>query len=335
MNTQNKKHSPYENTSRYLVVLRFVLTWLLVVAIFVIIFSSIEFTDVLRVMKRTDIRFLSAAIAFSFFAHVIFSSARYQKVIESLGCRISFFESVIIRMGCNPIKGILPFKTGELAIAAYMNKKHNLSYSQGLFSLLFGYIFSLMVLMIFYFCGGIFYFHDPYQKIIHAAIFMLVLFLAMPLNFKKISQRITGCLKRYQKQREDLTYLIEKYDTKTITNIFIFSSGIETSKLLIIFAVLKSFHVTIPVEALLLPGSITIIAVYLPITYWGLGVRESAILLVFSSYATPETLLAGSLLITFIDGVLPVLLGLFFIKPFLNGLWEKEKEGRDVISNSP
>ena len=64
-----------------------------------------------------------------------------------------------------------------------------------------------------------------------------------------------------------------------------------------------------------------------------LGIRESAILFLFSGYATPEKLLAGSLLITFIDGVLPILLGFFFIKPFLNGLWEDEKPNIRIVSN--
>ena len=56
----------------------------------------------------------------------------------------------MIRMGCNPIKGILPFKVGEFAIMAYMKKKHNLSYPKGFFSLLFGYVFSFIVLILFY-----------------------------------------------------------------------------------------------------------------------------------------------------------------------------------------
>jgi len=38
----------------------------------------------------------------------------------------------------------------------------------------------------------------------------------------------------------------------------------------------------------------------------------------FSGHAVPEKLLAGGLMITFIDGILPVLLGLIFLKPFLD-----------------
>lgn len=331
MNAQNNKHLGDEHPSRYQAVFRFLFTWFLIIVVFVIIFSRIQFTDVINIIKQTDIRFLCVAIIFSFFAHVIFSSARYQKVVESLGCRISFFESMIIRMGCNPIKGVLPFKTGELTIIAYMKNKHNLSYPEGLFSVFFGYIFSLIVLMIIYSCGGFFYFQHPFQEVIFAVLFLLVMLFIIPSNVRKIPFFIDWYVSKFRKQQAVPDFLNEKIDFRIIHNIIFCSLGIEGSKLLIIFAVLKSFHITIPVEALLLLGSITIIAVYLPITYWGLGVREPAILFLFSGYAASEHLLAGSLLITFIDGMLPVLLGLLFMKPFLKGLLGKEKAGGEGV----
>lgn len=333
MNAQNHNHLGYAKTSRYKLVLRFVLTWLLTVAIFVVFFSGIRFADVFALIKQTDIKYLCAGILLSVLAHVFFSSIRYQKIVGAMECRLSLLEAVIVRMGCNPIKGILPFKVGELAIPAYMKKKHNLSYPQGIFSLFFGYIFSLIVLIIFYFCGGFFYFHNPYQKAIYVLLFALILFSITPPILRRITQFVIWCAKKSQKVPDELTSLIDKYNPGVIRSLVLHSLGIEGSKLLIIFVLLKSFHIEIPFDALLFFGSMTIIAVYLPITYWGLGVRESAILFLFSSYATPEKLLAGSLLITFIDGVVPVLLGFFFIKPFLSGLWQDKKADRGIISH--
>jgi len=333
MNTQNNNHLRYANISHYKTALRFVLTWLLTVAIFVVLFSRIKFADVFVLIKQTDIKYLCAGILLSVSAHVVFSSLRYQKVVGAMGCRLSLIEAIVVRMGCNPIKGILPFKVGELAIAAYMKKRHNISYPQGLFSLLFGYVFSFIVLILFYSCGGFFYFHNPYQRIIYAVVFLLILFSITPLILRKITGFITWCVKKYQKKPDELMSLIDKYNPGTIRDIILHSLGIEGSKLLIILVILKSLSIEIPIDALLLLGSTTIIAAYIPITYWGLGIRESAILFLFSGYATPEKLLAGSLLITFIDGVLPILLGFFFIKPFLNGLWEDEKPNIRIVSN--
>jgi len=332
MNDQNHSHMGYAKTSRYKLVLRFVLTWLLTVAIFFVLFSRIKFDDVLALIKQTDIKYLCAGFLLSVLAHVFFSSIRYQKIVEAMGCRLSLLEAVIVRMGCNPIKGILPFKVGELAIPAYMKKKHNLSYPRGVFSLFFGYVFSFIVLILFYSGGGFFYSHNPNEKTVYAALFLLILFSITPLILGQITGLITRCVKQSQKVPEELMSIIDKYNPGVIRGLILHSCGIEGSKLLIIFVLLKSFHIYIPFDALLLFGSMTIITVYLPITYWGLGIRESAILFLFSGYAAPETLLAGSLLITFIDGVVPVLLGFFFIKPFLNGLWQDNKAGRGILS---
>lgn len=332
MNDQNRNRFTYAKTSRYKAVLRFVLTWFLTVAILVILFSRIKFTDVMALVQQTDIRFLGAAVLCSLLAHVVFSSVRYQAVVGAMGCGVSFSEAVLIRMGCNPIKSLLPMKTGELAIIAYMKKRHQLSYPGGFFSLLFGYVFSFVVLILLCSLGGAFYFHDALPGMIYAALFLLILFSITPFSLKQISRLITRMVEKYRIYPETWASFREKYDAGAIKKIILHSAGIEGSKLLIIFFLLKSLRVEIPPDALLFRGSATVLAVYLPVTYWGLGIRESAILFLFAGYAVPEKLLAGSLLITFVDGILPVFLGLFFVKPFLSNLWEEKKEGQDSLS---
>lgn len=330
MNLQNHNQLNYAKISNYKVILRFILTWLTTIAIFIIIFSRIKFVDVIALIKQTDIKLLCTGILFSVFAHLFLSSMRYQKIVKVMGCRLSFFEAVIIRMGCNPIKGILPFRMGELAIAAYMKKKYNLSYTKGFFSISFGYIFSFIALIIFYSFGCIFYLHSLPHRIIFVLVFLLILLLVTPFSLRHIPIFLAWCLRKFQKLPEESKSLIEEYDPKTIKIIMLHSIGIEGFKLLIILVLLKSLNINIPIDALLLFGSATIIAAYIPITYWGLGIRESAILFLFSDYATPDILLAGSLLITFVDSIFPVLLGLFFVKPFLDSLWGSEKADVDI-----
>jgi uncharacterized membrane protein YbhN (UPF0104 family) len=155
--------------------------------------------------------------------------------------------------------------------------------------------------------------------------------LISPFSIRQIPGFLVWCLKRTGKLPEESISRIDKHDPGTIRIIMLHSVGIEGLKLLIILVILKSFGINIPVDALLFLGSTTIIAAYLPITYLGLGVRETAVLFLFSNYATPDKLLAGSLLITFVDSILPVLLGLFFVKPFLDNLWGDRKTGADIL----
>lgn len=326
MNLQSNHLPNIAKKSNVKIILRFILTWVLTASILVIIFSRIRFSDVLSLITQTDMTLLCLGILFSVVAHLLLSSARYRKAALVMGCRLSFFEAVIIRMGSNPIKGLLPFKMGELAIAAYMKKKHDMSYSKGLLSISFGYFFSFVALIVFYSMGGVFYSHDLPQRIVFAVIFLLMIFVILPLSIRKIPRLLIWGLKKSGKLPEESGDLTGGNDSGAISMIMFHSFGIEGFKLLIIFIILKSLHVNIPVETLLFFGSATIIAAYLPVTYWGLGVRETAVLILFSQYASADKLLAGSLLITFVDSILPVLLGLFFIKPFFDGLWEKKTD---------
>jgi glycosyltransferase 2 family protein len=327
MNPQNNNQLNDSKISNFKVILRFVLTWLITIVIFAIIFSRIKLIDVIALIKQTQPVFFCAGILFSVVSHLLLSSMRYQKIVEVMGCRLSLSEAIVIRMGCNPIKGILPFRMGELAIAAYMKNKYNLSYARGLASISFGFIFSFIALAVFYSFGCIFYVNDRTQRMVLALLFLAILLVVTPLSIRYIRQLLAWIFKKIRKLPEESVSLIEQYDSRTTKIILLHSFGIEGFKLLIILILLKSLHINVPLATLLLFGSVTILAAYLPITYWGLGVRESAILILFSAYAPPDKLLAGSLLTTFVDSIFPSLLGLFFVKPFLNSLWGSEKEG--------
>ena len=332
MTPQNHHKFNLETISNYRTILRFVLTWAATIAILWIVFSRTNPAQVLVLLKQTNIGYLGLGILFSLLAHVFFSLARYQNIIKLVGCRLSFGEAVMLRMGCNAVKGVLPFKTGELAIVAYMKKMHNLSYAGGLFSILFGNVFSLIVLLLFFSAGGIFYFFDRPQSIIFAVALLLIMLLLILLSSWRIGPSVSGYVQKYFRLSEASMSMMENYDPGTIKYIIIHSLGIEGSKLLIIFILLKSFHVEISAAVLLLWGSATILAAYLPLTYWGLGVREATVLFLFAGYATPDKLLAGGLLITFVDSILPVLLGLFFIKPFLDNLLGRKKVETGILS---
>jgi len=308
----------YPTLSTPKAILRFVFTWLVTLAIFVVLFSRIAFHDVVSLLQQTDMRFLCASLLCSVLAHLFFSPARFQRVVKMTGCRISFGEAVIIRMGCNPIKGILPFKMGEFAILAYMKEKHRLSYARGLLALLTGYMFSFAALVFFCSTGALFYVQHPLQKMIFAAACLLTVLLIATSIRQKIFRPVALYIHKILRLPENVRKVIESYDPQIGQEIMIHSLAIEGCKLLVILFSFRSLSIDLPVDALLLWGTITIIAAYLPMTYWGLGIRESAVIVLFAGYAAPDHLLAAGLLTTFVDGLLPVLLGLFFVKPFLN-----------------
>ena len=90
----------------------------------------------------------------------------------------------------------------------------------------------------------------------------------------------------------------------------------QSSEFLNTYLLLKAVGVGVSLPALLIAVPIIMIISNLPITVLGLGTREAAFIFLFSSYGTPAALLSGSILVSLIEYLLPVLFGLFFISAF-------------------
>jgi uncharacterized membrane protein YbhN (UPF0104 family) len=65
---------------------------------------------------------------------------------------------------------------------------------------------------------------------------------------------------------------------------------------------------------------VAILITKLPINIAGFGVRESAYVILFSSFSTKETLMALAILVFFVNHIIPLLVGLCFVFPFLRKL---------------
>lgn len=84
------------------------------------------------------------------------------------------------------------------------------------------------------------------------------------------------------------------------------------------FLVFKALGLDIPLKPLLLFAPLAMLISEIPITFLGLGSREAAIVFFFSSFGSLEKLLAAGILISFSEYILPNVLSLLFLKPFLD-----------------
>lgn len=301
--------------------LKFVLVWIITITILAILFSRIRFSEVLGTIRQADTELLSLTILLSLLAHLFLSLGRYREILKILGCRLTFFETILLHMGSLPIMSIIPFKMGELTRMAYLKKEHSLSYPRGVSSILLGYLLSLFILLLFIIIGWSLY-HSNLPQRIYLPLLFLILFSLIVLSIRRgiIPHFFKKFLKRLYQGEEEPRALSERWGPKRVIILFFYSLGFEGYKLLNTFLLFKALNIEIPYGAFLLFAPLTFLAAALPITFWGLGTRESAILLLFSGYATPARLLGGSLLISFVNRLLPILFGLLFMKPFLNRL---------------
>ena len=80
----------------------------------------------------------------------------------------------------------------------------------------------------------------------------------------------------------------------------------------------KAINLNIPFSKMILIFPMIIIISFIPFSIAGLGVREGLVILFFSGFASTQSLLSFGILISFVEYLLPALLGLFFVKPFLS-----------------
>lgn len=300
--------------------LKFAAVWLITIAIFAVLFSRIKLSDVVDALKQADGALFALSLALSAAAHIVITIPRYQFLLKTLGCRLSFSETLILRMGTLPIKNVTPFKAGELSRAAYLKNKHGFPYTRGVVSIVMGYALSFISLASCALVGLTLVAEAPWQKIgagLLLALFWALVFLGgSPL----VSRLVKVFLKLLKLPESEFRVCRKLLLPFPLTVLLGYSLAFEGCQLLNTWLLLKALDASVPVETFLLFGPLSILIAVLPVTVFGLGTRESAIVYFFSRFASQDRLLAASLLTTFANRLLPIFLGLFFVKPFLDRL---------------
>lgn len=97
-----------------------------------------------------------------------------------------------------------------------------------------------------------------------------------------------------------------------------YSLFLKSFELLDYFLIFKALGLDVPLRSLLTFAPLVMLISEVPITFLGLGSREAALLFFFSGFAPLERLLAAGILISFSEYLLPNLLSLLVLKPFLD-----------------
>lgn len=122
---------------------------------------------------------------------------------------------------------------------------------------------------------------------------------------------------------EGLNKLITAYgqiDKKKLFYLWIYSVVFQFCELLVCFVLSRGVNIFIPFHIIMILVPITILISNLPITFNGIGLREAAVFFLFSNYGTREQILSLGILYSLSEYVIPVIIGLLFIKPFMNKL---------------
>jgi len=287
---------------------------------FVILFTKINIQDVLTVLLTVDAKFLILAIIVSIFANVFLASDKWRRILKEIGCHIPFRESLLIMTGSGPIRFILPFKSGEAAKAIYLKRKKNLGYEFGLSSLLFDKFSNLFGTLVLLYIGLFFYETDFSRKAVLSSC-SLVGVLSLGTNPRILPTLAAAKLKTITIKGYDffkkIFLVLKAISLRKKVELLLYSVIIQFSAIVTAYIACRALDLTIPFSAMLVFIPVIILLSNVPVTVSGLGVREASVVFLFFRYGSQERLLSVGILISFIEHILPAMLGLFFLRTFL------------------
>ncbi len=255
----------------------------------------------------------------------VISSFRWKLMLNQMDCKISFYEAFFIKAASDPIISALPLKTGEISRILYLRNIKKFPVEKSLFSIFLEYFLNMCGVSFFILMGlslesfqiGIGAGTRAKIPIFFLTVEMLKTFLDHPW-ITKFKHNIKQCF--------DNKKIYLNYPVISLTLIFCFL------EIFCVFLLTKALGIYIPLFKLFVYVPMIIVISSIPISIFGLGVREGLILVFFLNNAPPETLLALGILYSFCEHIIPAVAGLCLTSLFVRKIMKKNNCNATTLS---
>ncbi len=297
--------------------IKFILPLMVTLVAFICLFKKILFAQVFNSIGTANFKIILFVAMLSNFNGFFISSFRWKIILNKIGCDISWKEALIIKMGSDPVISMMPFKTGEIFRVLYLKRIKNVPGDKALFSIFIEYCLNMFSVLFFITLGiaiwlfqgsGIYLCNYPY-----------LFFCFSNKKGQLFKNRWIGNLKeRIRIFLVDLKIILDK-------KILFYSFLLILIEIVGVYFVAKSINIDIPLFAILIFVPVVILISSIPITFLGLGLRENSIVFLFLPYAPPEKLLALGIIYSFLEHILPMIVGLSLTHLFVNRIISSKK----------
>ncbi len=315
----------HERPNRALKIAFFILTLLVSVPLVLWLLSVTDRRAVWGSVKNADPMLLALAGFGSLAVNAVFASDRWRIILGGLGIRLSLPQVVKIEMGCSPLKVFLPFKSGELVKAYAVARLGGVHFEQIIGSKLMDKYLVAVGLTVVLIIGAMI----SAQWIIAASGFVaLIILLALlsPMARKPLWILAGAVNPRVERLVRRLLSSFEGLQPSTILYLCIHS--VSYNFLIVAYLALCFMAVGVHAPAGTMITSLVFLqlAGLFPASFSGLGVRESAAMILLAGYGAPATLLAGALCATLIDQFLFPITGLIFFQGFMSDMLKRDRQ---------
>ena len=283
-------------------------------AILYILFRRVDIEAVKASLGAVDLGLVILASSISIFANIIVGALKWKRILSLTGCDITFKEALFVRSGCIPFKTILPLKSSELIKAFYLKERRGMPFTRGASSLIMEKALNILIVAVLFLVGIVssdimIPLWIPIAAL--ASILVLVFSARARSSLTNIAKSVHPGLSR---AISGLLSSFDLIDAKKKVVLSAYSLVYEFSEFLNVYILFRAVGIDVPFSLILVFIPFIMVINNLPITVLGLGTREALIVFLFARYGAQASLLSGGLLVSLVEHILPVLVGVFFIK---------------------
>lgn len=312
--TENSKNNSISNLSGWSNrknLFKGILLIIFTFVVFYLLFRKIDVKSVFEHLRTIPNYIWLSATALTLIFPVL-SAIRWYLILKTIGYKISIKRCLLIIIGIWPISSISPSKAGDLLKSVSLRKEVKPFIIAG--SVLTERLLDLIVLSFFALIGGLIF--ESFQIIIVSGSLILAIFGVFIISLTKINFPFSDKIKL--KVLEILHSLKSLFkDPKTFSYILFLTIANWFASIFQTYLLFKGVGAEVPLGYVTGGLPIAIFVGLLPITFGGMGTRDSAMIFLFAGFCVSSKILVVSILYSFFGYWLLAIIGLPFIKKAL------------------
>ena len=285
-------------------------------ALLVIIVYLLDTQALLEKLTGIDPTYILLLTLTATFQNVILLPIKLWWILAIDGMRISWYESLLLRMTGLSLKLLLPFKLGEAGKVVYLKQTRDYQVTRGVSVVLFDKITVLVGLAVLVMIGTL---RAPGFR--HLALptgLILVLLTAVTLTplLGWCLRRIPLSPGRMRRALEGLAHLFDRVGWRPRCHVLLYAVILMAYDMIYYYLAFRATGVHIPFTVILVWVPIVYLATAIPFTMQGVGAREGAVMLLMQNYGTAEQLFLAGALVSLFEVALFAVVGTAFFHSF-------------------
>jgi len=295
--------------------------------------------EVGTILARAEIRVLLAALMVSLSTNCVLAALRWRFILRRMGLEIGLAEAFMIKMGSAPLKSVLPLRAGEAGRVLYLKRRHGFSAVKGTASILLELGSNILVFIALILGGGVICGADPGgSRLPLLAVLAVSAGTALVLSPRSTRRFLRAAAAKIPSARvrgalDTLFSLPRFFRPLELGGLFAFSLLIQSGKLLSFYLAARSLGISYSPATYLVALPFSILLATIPVTILGIGLRENTLaelIPLYNPLAGESAIVGSALLLSLLEYVFPVLLGLFWTRRFLSGLASRKLPEEDT-----